>query len=116
VSSRVLELTLPPSSGPVAVRPLDGNSEAEVLDLLGPAWSAMTPAQRAAYGPQLEDPYFTALAAFASGRDLRRQIVRETYDTFDRIETKLAALEVKYVTSPRAQYRRALTALRARTA
>ncbi|HEX9487843.1 MAG TPA: hypothetical protein VF976_12310 [Gemmatimonadales bacterium] len=88
--------------------PLDEKSDEEVLDLLGPAWSAMTPRQRAAYGPRLDDPYFTALAAFASGTDLRREIVRETYTEFDRIEAKVSALEAKYVTSPTARYRAAL--------
>ena len=87
---------------------LDAMADDQVLDLLGPAWSVITPSQRAAYGPRLQDPYFTALAAFASGRDLHRQIVRETYAVFDRIQAKLRALEAKYVTSPTARYRAAL--------
>ena len=86
---------------------LDGLADDQVLSALGPAWSEMTPKQRAAYGPPLADPYFTALAEFASGRNLERQIVRETYDVFDRIGAKLAALEVQYVTSPEAPSRAA---------
>ena len=76
--------------------PLDGKSDEEVLEHLGPAWSVMTSQQRAAYGPRLQDPYFTALAAFASGTDLQRQLVRETYEVFDQIEAQLAALELQY--------------------
>src|SRR2546427_584650 len=45
----------------------DQQTDDQVLDILGPSWWAMTPPQRAAYGPRLQDPYFTALAAFASG-------------------------------------------------
>ncbi len=76
--------------------PLDEKSDEEVLDLLGPSWSAMTPTERRNYGPPLEDPYFAILATFASGRDVQRQIVRETYDAFDRIEARLVAIERRY--------------------
>ena len=87
---------------------LTAMTDEQVLDALGPDWSKMTAAERKRYGPPLRDPAFTALETFAAGRDLAAQIEQETHDVLRRIEAHLAALERKYVTSPRAQYRAAL--------
>src|SRR2546428_3011817 len=115
---------------------LDGLTDDQVLDALGPDWSRMSPAARARYGPptapnedepapsgtgpglldrDIPPPGCDEAPAPHAPDDLSAAIADETDTVLDRCERKLLALEAKYVNTPTAQYRRALTAGRNET-
>ena len=77
---------------------IDRLSDDQLLDALGPDWSKMSAAERAAYGrtPAEPDPALDVLERFASAKtDLAQQIEDETLACLDRSERLLLRLEAR---------------------
>ncbi len=92
------------SSTEARVDPADRLTADEVLELLGPAWSRMSEAEKARYGPTPVQPdrLFSALETLG---DLVAQIEPETVPILERIEVRLLHLE-RRVLKPTDQTRR----------